>query len=430
MDLDSYRVRLRRGNYADQPEPEPEPEPEHNAHPQQHQMPSMFLDKLSVEVRCIIYGYVFGPCDAITPTRRLTRKLSGSGKMRDRRALPPKLNEDLALPERRIHTKILVVNKKIYKEAISVLFATRAVRGSIVRMHELLQSRNDGFLNHVRWVHISNCNKERSSFGFSKTLGALHGLPLIRSIIVLSDCLTEVDHDSDADFIGTTVVEFAMWAMLGPIVCVGIGAYKLENKLPKVWIVNQELVDLWPAVHNTPADYDGLVDAIATIDSLGASVFGYNVPVWASQTSLRCWVDIQQQFLRLRTSGKWLELTAKSLAGLLDSATDEVRIHHFFSKLEDATRLSIATFPLLASGKHVLKDLNRSDPSELLNEAREFLASNIAACKEVSCHVTDHPRLILCPATWFADRDDKMIGWTCGKLLTTATRRILSGGTY
>jgi len=381
-------------------------QPEHNTRPQHRKISTPILDKLSPEVRAIIYGHVFGPTEVITPTGWIKQKLSAQHTSRYSDSL--KVGDgDLALLDRGIHTNILATNQQIYKEAIEVLYATRAVRGSIARMQELIQSRNDGFWNNVRWVEISKCNEERSYDQFLTTLYKLQLPSRIRSTFILSDCLTEVNDHTDDDDVGHTVAEFAEIAMLGPIVCINVGVYMLKDQLPKVRIVNRQLVDMWPTVRSTPAGYDGLIDAVASVDSLGASVFGFNVPVWASQSSLRCWVDTQQQFLRMRASGKWLDLNKRAADGTLDDGTDDGRIHHFLSKLHRATRLPISAVRLPSSAEHTLKDLNPNSPQDLLNEATEFLSSNIAGYKQVACHLTEHETLIIYPVKWYAQKDNR-----------------------
>jgi hypothetical protein len=373
-------------------------------------MSTPFLDKFSPEVRAIIYGHVFGPATAVTSTTRIRRKLSAQRTSRYTDTITVE-NEDFALLEREIHTNILATNNQIHMEAIPVLYATRVVRGSITQMQELIQSRNDGFWNSARRVEIMDCNNESNYHGFLTTLHRLRLPSRIRSIVIRSNCLTEVDvdlHDNgfDDDDVGTTVSEFAESAMLGPVICVDIGVYMIQGGLPKVRIVNSKLFNMWHAVRTTPLGYDGLVDAMANIDSLGASVFGYNVPAWASQISFRCWVYIQQQFLRLCMSGKWAELTQKAADGTLDSGADEVRTHHFFNELQDSIRSPISGFRLLGSREHNLKDLNPTHPHELLQEATEFLASNLAGYKELTCHVTELPQPILYSTSWFEWRDD------------------------
>jgi hypothetical protein len=369
-------------------------------------MSTPFLDKFSPEVRAIIYGHVFGPATAITSTTRIRRKLSAQRTSRYTDTIRVE-NEDFALLEREIHTNILATNNQIYMEAIPVSYATRVVRGSITQMQELIQSRNDGFRNHAR-VEIVDCNKESGYHGFLTTLHRLQLPSRIRSIVIRSECLAKIDDkDFVDDDVGTTVSEFAERAMLGPVICVDIGLYMIQGQLPKVRIVNSKLFNIWHAVRTTPVGYDGLADAMANIDSLGASVFGHNVPAWASQISLRCWVGIQQQFLRLRMSDKWAELTQKAADETLDSGADEVRTHHFFSNLQDSIRLLISGFRLLGSGEHILRDLDPTHPNELLKEATEFLASNLAGYKQLICHVTEDPQLFLYPTAWFECSDDK-----------------------
>jgi hypothetical protein len=386
MDPKSRRVWAGRKNHADQPE--------HNTRPQHHNMSTPFLDKFSPEVRAIIYGHVFGPRRAITPTTWITKMLSDNGESHN------VTDDHLALLERGLHTNILATNKQIYTEAIEVFYNYRVVCGTVARMQDLLQPHNAGFWNHVRNVMIYDCNQDDSHVKLLETLHKLHGTPRMRSIIVDGDLLTAVNDDTNDAAVGMTVSEFADRAKLCPIKCIDVGVYTLEGKLPKVRISNCLLYTMWSAVRNTPPGYDGLVEAMASIKNLGANALDCNVPVWASQISLRCWVDIQQLLLNLHHTGRWADPSQKASAGTLDSDTDEGQVYNFFGQLQDATRLSIFTFHLLGSGEHVLKDLNSSCSSGLLREATEFLACDIAGCKESSCHVTQMPELVLCPVKW------------------------------
>jgi hypothetical protein len=109
--------------------------------------------------------------------------------------------------------------------------------------------------------------------------------------------------------------------------------------------------------------------------------------------SLRCWVDIQQQFLALIVSGKWSELADKSSTGFFDNddvySADEYKFEFLKRAAHSALRLPIHNFPLLRSGEHVLKRLRPDDDSDLLDAASHFLAVNIA----VYNHHTDHPSI-------------------------------------
>lgn len=392
MNQESRRVWTGANEHADQPE--------HTTRPQQHNMQSTFLDKLSPEVRVIIYGHLFGASEAITPTTWITKMISEQC-VSDNEKSQNVTDNHFAVLERGIHTNILATNKQIYTEAIEVLYKHRIVCGSVARMQDLLQPHNAGFWNHVRRIQIHDCNEDDSHVKLLETLYKLHDIPRMRWIIVDSECLCAVnDYTTDDASVGTTVSKFAQSAKLGPIKCIDVGVYALEGKLPKVHIMNCLLHSLWSAVRNTPSGYDGLVEAMDSIKNLGATALSDNVCVWASQTSLRCWVDIQQQLLNLHHTGRWADLSQKASAGTLDIGTDGGQVYNFFGQLQNATRLSIFTFQLLGSGKHVLKDLDSNCSSELLSEVTEFLASNIAGCMETSRHVTQHPEYVLSGIRW------------------------------
>jgi len=173
--------------------------------------------------------------------------------------------------------------------------------------------------------------------------------------------------------------------------------------------VNSKLVEMWPAVRNTPEDYDGFADAVATINSLQSSIYMPNVPAWASHTSLRCWVDIQQQFLALHVSGEWSQLFSEDGDGAFDDDdehTDDKFTFKFFEHAVDAAvRDLISEVPLLRSGQHVLKWLQPNDDSDLLDEVSQFMAVNIAGYRHCIDQQTFPRRYELRPIVWMSDRD-------------------------
>ena len=393
-------------------------------------MSSPSLDRFSPEIRAIIYGHVFGPSEAITPTAWLKQVYSddtdaeecscyGALQFRD---------EDLSLLERPIETNILTANKQIYLEAIQVLYSTRIVRGSVSRMQDLFASQNTGFWTYAKRVEITRCDERSHAKKILPLLHKLEDLPRIRSTVILSDCLTDVGvANRNTAHLPMTVSKFAQDAMLGPTTCIDVGVYQLQGKLEKVRIVNRKLVELWPEVRNTPPDYDGIEDALVEIYRLDSSERAHNVPAWAAQTSFRCWVALQQKFLDLRVTGKWDELEEMAFTGTLD-VDDDLNQNAFMLplliSLEESTRLPLSEFHQLSSGMHQIKDLVSSDPSELLEEAKEFPAHNITFYKKLSCHNTGDSESILCTINWGANDN----GETTLDIMVAEQKIALSGG--
>jgi hypothetical protein len=391
-------------------------------------MSSPLFDTFSPEIRAIIYGHVFGPSGAITPTTRLKRKLSHPEEFCDYSVLQFRA-EDFSLLERLIETNILTANKQIYLEAIQVLYSTRIVRGSVSRIQDLFASQNAGFLTYAKRVEITRCDERHHVEKILPTLCKLQDLPRIRSVIILSHCLTEVGvANRSAAHLPMTVSKFAQHAMLGPITCIDVGVYQLQDKLEKVRIVNRKLVELWPEVRDAPPDYDGVEDAMMEIYHLDSSEMAYNVPAWAAQTSFRCWVALQQKFLDLRVSGKWDELEEKAFTGTLDDDVDDDLNQNAFmfsllTSLDDSTRLPLSGFQRLSSGEYQIKDLVSGDPSELLDEATEFLSHNVTGYNKVSCHITGESEPTLCTINWGANDD----GETTLETMVAEQKLALSG---
>jgi hypothetical protein len=391
-------------------------------------MSSPFLDKFSPEIRAIIYGHVFGPGEAVTPTAWLKYFDDSDDDWCGNTGALQFRDEDLSLSDRPIETNILAANKQIYLEAIQVLYSTQIVRGSVSRMQDLFESQNAGFWTYAKRVEITRCDDQDHVKRILPTLHKLQNLPRIRSTVILSDCFTEFRvATGNTAHLPMTVSKFAQDAMLGQVTCVDIGVYQLQGKLENVRIVNSQLVDLWPEVRNTPSGYDGVEDAMMVISDLETSECGHNVPAWTAQTSLRCWVALQQKFLDLRVSGKWDELDEKAFTGTLDVDDDlhqNAFMFSFFMSLEESIRLPLSGFHRLSSGEYRIKDLASGDPCELLDEATEFLAYNITGYMNLSCHITEELEPLPCTINWGANDD----GETTLDLMIAEQNIALSGG--
>lgn len=238
---------------------------------------SKFLDKFSPEIRTIIYGHVFGPSKVITPYRDL-------------------------LAQDEVHTSIPATNRLVYAEAIEVLYSEKIIRSTIDQLYGLF---DDGaFMTLARHVQIDDSLHQyaTSSPKFLKALKHLRALPRLRSAVILSDCLSEAGVNDIEDSV--SVQEFALKAGLGCPTCVDIGRYQLQDDFGHLQIVHYGLIRLWPRVRATPDDYNGFDDPMAILASLQVSLLVTNVPIWASHTSLGCWVDVQQRLYNMMKSGE------------------------------------------------------------------------------------------------------------------------------
>lgn len=203
-------------------------------------------------------------------------------------------------------------------------------------------------------------------------------------------------------------MDFGHRAGLGRIMCTDIGRYQLHGDLSHVQILNSTSSELWPAVRATPDDYDGFDDARAILSSLQASVFVHNAPAWVSQTSLRCWVNIQQQYLEMQRSGKWQDFEQKVSAGTLqDDEAEEEMYHFFWNVATQSARSRISNYPLLQTTVNALSKLKPGDGSALLDQASEFISTNVTGFFEGKFHLTARNSWDLRTIVWGESRDGK-----------------------
>lgn len=372
-------------------------------------MSSRFLDDFSPEIRAMIYGFVFGSSEAITP-----------------------LPEDYGThtydsQQVEIQTSILATNKQINAEAIEILYNSKIIRGTTHQLYRIYDNDRD-FRAFVRNVEVADCIAKYDQKKLRTILLDLKRLLRIRSIVVLADCLADTAAE-DAGRIGgvfraQSVMQLVERARLGRCTCIDIGRYQLHGKLEGVQIVHRKIVKMWPAVQATPNGYNGFKDAMAIIGDLGAHESARNVAMWASQTSLRCWVDLHQQFLAMCQSGKWEELQHKARTAILDFDEGEAIKNDFFAELDNRTTLPIRKFALLSSSERPLRELQPSDHGDLLREASEFLAYNMTAYFKTSFHVTAETRFIFNPINWGRNDD----GMTTIELMFEKQAITLSGG--
>lgn len=193
----------------------------------------------------------------------------------------------------RIDTTLLTTCKSIYTEALDLLYGVRTVRGNIIQFWSLVSWFT--FRTHVRRVEIDDWINGYRHPAFIQTLLQLRKLPRIRSIIILSDCLT-LYHDSPNLF---TVLRMAISSGLGVPTCVGIGRYQLPGKLDRIQIVNRRLVEMWPSVASTPDGYDAVADVLSLIEASPLRLELSDVPLWAAQTSFRRWVGLYDEITRV-----------------------------------------------------------------------------------------------------------------------------------
>ena len=323
------------------------------------------LGKLPPEIRDMVYNEIFGPTKIITPKRSFRTALSGD-----------QLLQSEVYIKAPVHTCILAASKKIKEEALDVLYRDRTVRTSMDQLGRL--SRNDGFRNLVKWIEIDD---HFMAFQNPIPVLLLGGLPRvspqIRSITILSDRFAFTQHNGRTYI---TVREFATMMHLGEAVCVGIGRFQLRGRFSHVQIVHRKLVQMWPNVASTPEDYDVFADVLQLPSFNDDRTFSmFNVGAWAAHTSLRRWVGLYDEFLRVGVD----------LGPYLTGMNYEQRL--LFGRFVLSLRRLQHTYPGSSIPSHAdyvhqrrmrnrpMNKLGPSDGPEMLAWATDVLSVNIAA---------------------------------------------------
>ena len=243
------------------------------------------LDQFPAEVREMVYDEVFGPTKVITPMGGFRTALAGD------QLLQPEVY--IKAP---VHTSILATSKEICKEASYTLYRDRIVRSDITQLRTLLRRATFGQL--VRSIEIDDHFRAFQNRPYAHALFAeLRILPRLRSTTILSDKFAFTQHNGRAYI---TVREFATMMHLGEAVCVDIGRFQLRGRFSHVQIVHRKLVKMWPNVVSTPENYDVYADILGLPSFDDECTFDlFNVAAWATHTSLRRWVGLYDEFLRI-----------------------------------------------------------------------------------------------------------------------------------
>ena len=324
------------------------------------------LAKLPAEIRDMVYNEIFGPTKVITPKRSFRTALSGD-----------QLLQSEVYIKAPVHTCILAASKKIQGEALDVLYRDRTVRASIHQLGRL--SRNDVFRDLVRWIEIDDYFMafQTPRFADKMLVGLQRDSPQVRSITILSDKFAFTQYKGRTYI---TVREFATMMHLGEAVCVGIGRFQLRGRFSHVQIVHRKLVQMWPNVASTPEDYDVFADVLQLPSFNDDRTFSmFNVGAWAAHTSLRRWVGLYDEFLRVGVD----------LGPYLTGMNYEQRL--LFGRFVLSLRGLQHTYPGSSIPSHAdyvhqrrmrnrpMNKLGPSDGPEMLAWATDVLSVNIAA---------------------------------------------------
>jgi hypothetical protein len=248
---------------------------------------SAFLEKLSPETRLSIYSHVFGPSLVIKP--------SGSDTALGMKARSPEDTVYLQETETHLNPSILATSKFIYNEALPVLYKDKIVRGTTRDFEQLLE--NSDFTERARHIKIADCISTYRDADFHAILCRLQSLPKLRSLAILSDCLYSFCQNGRSRL--CMIPRFCEEANLGEATCVAIGRYQLHSKFSKCQLVHRRLVQLWPGVKSTPADYDPFQDFECMRAKWPPRGNSQDFARWYLQTSLRCWIGMAEVVRRV-----------------------------------------------------------------------------------------------------------------------------------
>ncbi|GAB7328165.1 hypothetical protein MBLNU13_g00193t1 [Cladosporium sp. NU13] len=345
--------------------------------------PTSFLDKLAPELRVAIYSHVLGLSKVMKPSN----STASLGIDNDIIAL----SAEEELKHTTIEVGILATNKLIHKEATQVLYHNRTFRATFPELERLLQHEN--FVANVEFVEVADCANTRKHADLSNCssiLKRLQRLPRIRSIAILSDCLSGlVPHHLDIRGAQNLVQHIAVpyfiqnVAELGHTTCIDIGRYKLHGEYSGVEVVNRKLTAMWLSAQAVPSDYDAWADLESLMQQWQILTNVHDQLALTLQTSFRCWVGLHEELASMETSGRLLELSQQDDGSMSDADKKKLRVAGQWADATLHSRLS--SFPHLTHTSRVpeprtlnLRHLKAGDDPNALSWATEYLAANVA----------------------------------------------------
>jgi hypothetical protein len=353
--------------------------------------PPSFLDKLAPELRVQIYGHIFGTSNTIKPSD------STASLGVDKSELNPAAL--IANPHTPLESSILATNKLIFREAVQVLYHNRVIRATLIDLKQLLQDKD--FVANVESVEITDCWNGVKSVSCSGILDNLHELPRIRSIVILSDCLSIAGSKLGTPTTFMIVPRFIRHkAGLGHATCVDIGRYQLHGKYSRVHVVDRRLTKMWPSAQSVPAGYDAWADLDAIMQRWKLRVHVRDRMRLALQTSFRCWVGLHEEVVLMRASGKILELRNQTRNGTI-SETDAAKLDLADRYMKAAVGLYLPLEFFMQDPKlRSLRDLMPGDDPTVLSRATEYLALNITTFRREPDRQVIHRAPNLVTAHW------------------------------
>jgi len=330
-----------------------------------------------------IYDHVLGPSKVMKPSNSTASLGIDNGIIA--------LSAEEELKHTTVEAGILATNKITHKEVTQVLYHNRTFRATFPELEQMLQYEN--FSANVEFVEVADCantRKHADLIDCSSILKSLQRLPRIRSIAILSDCLSGlVPHHLDIrgaqNLLQLIAVPYFIQnvAELGHTTCIDIGRYKLHGEYSGVEVVNRKLTAMWPSAQAVSSDYDAWADLESLMQQWQTLTDVHDQLALTLQTSFRCWVGLHEELASMETSGRLLELSQQDDGSMSDADKLKLRVAGQWADATLHSRLS--SFPHLTHTSRVpelrtlnLRHLKAGDDPNALDRATEYLAANVA----------------------------------------------------
>ncbi|EGP88823.1 unnamed protein product [Zymoseptoria tritici ST99CH_3D7] len=249
-----------------------------------------FLDRLSPEIRCSIYEYVFGPTKHV---QRLPERREGLDDVG-----PPIYDRywNRQGENSLISTGILAVSEFVHAEALDTLYKSKVIRTTFDGFNSLMYLEGHGDL--VRNVEIKDCDRSTNWRGdrdvLIEAVQDAQFLPQLKTFTIMTEYLRP-----HWEAVATPRL-FARAVGLGEVVCTGIGRYRVAGRYNKVTFANTQICQLWRKVVDTPEDYDAYAEVKSIIAEWNIDGDEEEIIAWASHSSFRLWIALIQRCLNRR----------------------------------------------------------------------------------------------------------------------------------
>lgn len=257
---------------------------------------SPLTEKLSAEMRIMIYQHLFGAGKyaKLIETQCNSNETDGEEEEEGQKSSG---GAESHAADMKLCTSIFAVNKQLHDEALEAFYNNKTIRVTFQQLQRLADTPDAAYF--IRDIEITHC-LDAIPKEIHLSLKAALRLPRLRSITILSDCISEGIHSSA----NMTVRGYVTLVNLGEVVCTDIGRYKLQGRFAPVQFAHRKILKMWPNVASTPDDFD----VIAEIKEVSrhweiVSDPAVNLESWASHRYLRIWVALWQHALKFGAKG-------------------------------------------------------------------------------------------------------------------------------